>query len=536
MPGQTPTVEEIARDIYEKAVARGIDPAMALGTALREGLNKNTISSPTFSNPDAGGKSIGPWQMHSPDAGRIAPGGMAYEFMQRHGVAPSASNWREQNDYALDQIKKRGYGPWYAVRDRGADALKSIGAAYIRDNNLGSSSSRTQTPAAPAGSNTPTQWSATDVEREGGGSFGSNLGDFLAAGKSESHATGINDSLGRGLSPFLEAARAAGHNITINSGYRDAAYQANIIASNMGKYGFSNAQRDQWNADVRALGAEAAGQKWASQLRSSGMTKNVALPGGSNHQKGSAADLAYSSPDALKWAHANASQYGLHFPMSHENWHIEPVRGGREVAASAPTGAAASGGSFAETLSANATASSNTTTASTDAPSSPSPNTETPKDQNWQYAQRNGDFTSNEQLAADANSKAEQEAVRRAMRIAGTTGGADPSAPNEQIAQVASSVQSGQLEDLARRFYATLSPQQKMMEQSAFAQAKRQKGVNMSPEEFFSGARFVGYLKNYASGNGGQFSQPQQAILAQVRQAYNADQNGTFAQRMMGLA
>jgi len=222
--------------------------------------------------------------------------------------------------------------------------------------------------------------------------------------------------------------------------------------------------------------------------------------------------------------------------MAHENWHIEPISGGRSVAASAPSGAATSGGSFAETLSANATASSNSTVASADAASSPSPNTETPKDQNWQYAQRNGNFTSNEELASNANSKAEAEAERRAARIAGTTGGASPSGPSEQIAQVANVAQSGELEDLARRFYATLSPQQRMAEQAAFSEAKRYKGINMSPDEFFSSARFIGYLKNYASGNGSQFSQPQQAILAQVRQAYNADQNGTFAQRMMGLA
>lgn len=51
----------------------------------------------------------------------------------------------------------------------------------------------------------------------------------------------------------------------------------------------------------------------------------AARPGRSKHQKGLAADLTYSSPQTRKWVHRNAARYGLRFPMSYENWHIEPA-------------------------------------------------------------------------------------------------------------------------------------------------------------------------------------------------------------------
>lgn len=56
----------------------------------------------------------------------------------------------------------------------------------------------------------------------------------------------------------------------------------------------------------------------------------VARPGHSQHNYGRAVDLHYANAQARTWAHENAAQYGLTFPMSYEPWHIEPVgaRGG----------------------------------------------------------------------------------------------------------------------------------------------------------------------------------------------------------------
>jgi LAS superfamily LD-carboxypeptidase LdcB len=82
-------------------------------------------------------------------------------------------------------------------------------------------------------------------------------------------------------------------------------------------------QKRLWEAALKKYGSAATARKW------------VAPPGHSNHGKGIAADLhAYGTVldlkaggkvgAATKWAHANAGKFGLHFPLSNEDWHIEP--------------------------------------------------------------------------------------------------------------------------------------------------------------------------------------------------------------------
>lgn len=126
-------VNTIARYIYQRAPMYGIDPNLALGIARYEGLNPNTLNSPTFGNRDARGYSFGMYQLYSgsPDPNKIAPGGMAYEFQRRYGQAPSRENWKEQVDFSLETMKKSGTSPWYAVRDQGGvDAITKKGAAF----------------------------------------------------------------------------------------------------------------------------------------------------------------------------------------------------------------------------------------------------------------------------------------------------------------------------------------------------------------------------------------------------------------------
>lgn len=74
--------------------------------------------------------------------------------------------------------------------------------------------------------------------------------------------------------------------------------------------------------------------------------KWVARPGKSKHNHGVAADLEWNGqrldkapPEVREWVHANAEKFGLHFPMGHEPWHIEPVgaRGGTASAAAPNT-------------------------------------------------------------------------------------------------------------------------------------------------------------------------------------------------------
>lgn len=63
-------------------------------------------------------------------------------------------------------------------------------------------------------------------------------------------------------------------------------------------------------------------QLWDASDRTGHM---VAPPGHSQHNFGRAVDLRFADDAAKQFAHANAAQYGLTFPMSYEPWHIEPV-------------------------------------------------------------------------------------------------------------------------------------------------------------------------------------------------------------------
>ena len=116
--------------------------------------------------------------------------------------------------------------------------------------------------------------------------------------KDQSHIAGLQPDFAGRLGQFLAAAEQAGAPIKIMSGYRSPERQAQLFQAAVAKYGSPEAAR-----------------KW------------VAPPGKSNHGRGIAVDLQYSSGQAQGWAHQNAAKFGLHFRMSHEPWHIEPQGG-----------------------------------------------------------------------------------------------------------------------------------------------------------------------------------------------------------------
>lgn len=89
------------------------------------------------------------------------------------------------------------------------------------------------------------------------------------------------------LDRLLEAAQGR---VTVRSGYRSVAEQQRL-----------------WDQALRKYGSEQAARRW------------VAPPGKSKHNHGVAADLAGD----LGWAHQNAAKFGLYFPLSNENWHVE---------------------------------------------------------------------------------------------------------------------------------------------------------------------------------------------------------------------
>lgn len=151
---------------------------------------------------------------------------------------------------------------------------------------------------------------------------------------------GLDPRLSSAWDAFSAAAGEAGHNISITSGFRSPDHQARIIADNWNKFDLNPADRDRWMSDVQAMGPVEAGRKWEGVFTNAKRTVDgsgtpfrnwIALPGSSNHQKGLALDLSYSSPDARQWAHQNAKDFGMTFPLSNEPWHIELI-GGRAVA------------------------------------------------------------------------------------------------------------------------------------------------------------------------------------------------------------
>lgn len=106
----------------------------------------------------------------------------------------------------------------------------------------------------------------------------------------------LNPAFATPLQNFLAAAAAAGHQISIGSGYRSPERQAEL-----------------WRQAVAKYGSEDRARKW------------VAPPGRSAHNQGFAADLSYPSDEARQWALANAGEHGLQFRMAHEPWHVEPA-------------------------------------------------------------------------------------------------------------------------------------------------------------------------------------------------------------------
>lgn len=112
-----------------------------------------------------------------------------------------------------------------------------------------------------------------------------------------------------GLQPDFAAnlaalVRYAPGTITINQGYRSP-------EDALGK----------WNDALGRYGSEDAARQWVA--------KTVEVDGviqcGSNHCKGLAADLSYADGEVKAWAHNHAADYGLTFPLSNEDWHIEPA-------------------------------------------------------------------------------------------------------------------------------------------------------------------------------------------------------------------
>jgi hypothetical protein len=125
---------------------------------------------------------------------------------------------------------------------------------------------------------------------------GPDLTSYLVEGKDRSHVDNLTPGFRGGLAQLLKDAPGK---VQIRSGYRSEARQKELF-----------------DAAVKKYGSVEAARKW------------VAPPGKSHHNRGEAADLAYADDATKKWVHDNAKKYGLHFRLSNEDWHIEPMASG----------------------------------------------------------------------------------------------------------------------------------------------------------------------------------------------------------------
>ena len=154
------------------------------------------------------------------------------------------------------------------------------------------------------------------------------LSRFAVGGGARPDAlTGLNPQFTQSIASLLQNAPPEVQNqVRISSAYRSPQRQSEILSGVLTKRVGPEAAA-QWGSYVQQANGDviAAGEAARPWLRGLGITKWVAPPGSSNHQKGVAVDLQYLNPAATQWMHQNAPKHGLNFPLSNEDWHLEPA-------------------------------------------------------------------------------------------------------------------------------------------------------------------------------------------------------------------
>lgn len=310
-PGATgnPSVKDVAQYIVNKASSMGVDPNMALGIAAYEGLNQNTIGSATFGNKDSRGYSFGPYQLfsNSPDPTKIAPGGMAYEFMQKYGQPPSAANWQQQVDFSLELMARKGpggleRGPWYAVRDRGGIAnITRLGAQFAGQQGISATQTVPQNPgmiSAP-GAAAPSGTAPGEPQRAEGGSVPS--GDIVAMGK-WLEGQGIRVSENPAFGGVNPVHRGRGH------------YEGRAIDVNAGT-GIVEANDPVWGPRFDDLAAKAKAAGYTVIWRSAGHYNHmhIEIPGGPQTAQGTTPQAAPPSMNAPSMMPQRPANPGIGF-------------------------------------------------------------------------------------------------------------------------------------------------------------------------------------------------------------------------------
>ena len=92
------------------AESKGLDPDLVTGIVMGEGHKgpNDSWANPDKSRSGKPGTSYGDFQVR-----RSAQGGMGDDFARSHPDVPmDEAHWKEQGDYAIDQMAKEGTGAW----------------------------------------------------------------------------------------------------------------------------------------------------------------------------------------------------------------------------------------------------------------------------------------------------------------------------------------------------------------------------------------------------------------------------------------
>ena len=152
----------------------------------------------------------------------------------------------------------------------------------------------------------------------------------------QSFTDGLNEALHAASVLGRPPAERATVRVRVAAKARTAHGRPRIAQGGLGHTGGMNgtfvARLASMNAAMPAGSHCSVGSGWRSYGQQARLRREkgsmAARPGHSNHERGLAADLTCSG-HGLAWAHRLAGKFALRFPMTWENWHIEPVGASR---------------------------------------------------------------------------------------------------------------------------------------------------------------------------------------------------------------
>jgi hypothetical protein len=177
----------LADYIRQAAAARGIDPNIALKVALSEGGVTNPTRQSDFVKNGVREPSYGPFQLLIGGPGTGFGTGLGNKALAA-GIDPrKPENAQAAIDFALDQAKSGGWGPWYGAARAGIGNREGIGApspyAALPDGPKG----QEVWPTTPAPSATPVT--------NGPSGIPSDVAAYAASGETKSPLQGFFSAL-----------------------------------------------------------------------------------------------------------------------------------------------------------------------------------------------------------------------------------------------------------------------------------------------------------------------------------------------------